>query len=79
MKTLLQKTLGSRLHGVWFMLVCLLLVSLLTDAILLANEVSWALDGASERINQPIPTVRTRGPSLHLTPQHPTNSVYLLS
>ncbi len=54
MKTLLQMTLGSRVHGVWFILACLLLVSLLTGAILLAKEVLWAVE-RTERITKPTP------------------------
>jgi hypothetical protein len=66
MKTLLQKTLGCRVHGVWFVLACLLAVSLLTGAILLANDVSWLMDRTCERMVHPAPTGQHPG-SLTLT------------
>ncbi len=67
MKTLLQKTLGRRVHGLWFIPACLLLVSLLTGAILLANQVLWAIDGTIEQVTEPIPT------PLHPRPIVPPN------
>ena len=53
MKTLLQKTLGRRVHDLWFILACLLLVSLLTGAILLANQVVWRIDRTTEQLTKP--------------------------
>ena len=53
MKILLQKTLGSRVHGLWFILACLLLVCTLTGAILATNKVVWLMDRTIEEITKP--------------------------
>ncbi len=62
MKGLMQKTLGSRVPGLWFMLACLLLVCTLTRAIRATNQVVRDVDGTFELITQPTPTHRAPSP-----------------